>query len=316
MIKLEYNNFYFNNLTSSCFLIEGDDDLLKNLAIKKIKKQYNIEDLDCLELYEDITPSLIQSSAEPIPFFSDKRLVIVHEYYPKTKEFKELEKVLSDNENSSSIILFCNNNKFDAIKKLDNVVFVDCNKCESFLKTYVKELFNKENIKTNDLVVNTIIEFCSCEAFKVEAECKKLIGYALKKGEVTLDDVTNLVNKDLDYKIYELTDYIAKKQQQKAYEIINDMINKGEPEHKIFVSIYNHFKRLFYCRLNTDARDLADILGIKEFAVKKAIETSKRFTAVKLKEITQRFSDYDFSVKSGNIDIKNALWLSIFQIAI
>jgi putative transposase len=57
-------------------------------------------------------------------------------------------------------------------------------------------------------------------------------------------------------------------------------------------------------------------LGVKEFAVKKAMETSKRFTAVKLKEITQNFSEYDFSVKSGKIDIKNALWLSIFQIVV
>ncbi len=312
---MDYNSFYFNQNNSCFLLIEGDDDLLKNLAIKKLKNQYNIDDLDYLELNEDITLDLIESSLEPVPFFSEKRLIVLNEYYPKTKEQKALASLIEKYNNASSILVFCNRDKNDTLKKLD-VDFVDCNKCESFLIKYCLDIFSKEKVKIEKEVISKIIDFCSCEAFKVEAECKKLIGFCLDKKEVTAKDVENIVNKDLDYKIYELTDYIAKKQQQKAYQIINDMLGKGEPEHKLFVTIYNHFKRLFYCKLNSNAVELAEVLGIKEYAVKKAMETANRFTAVTLKDITQRFSEYDYNVKSGKLDIKNALWLSIFKIAL
>ena len=32
---MEYNSFYFDNINASCFLIEGEDDLLKNLDFSK-----------------------------------------------------------------------------------------------------------------------------------------------------------------------------------------------------------------------------------------------------------------------------------------
>jgi len=311
---VDYNSFYSDKIVSSCYLIEGEDDFLKNLAVKKIKNDYNIEELDCSEFHEEINVPLIQSSLEVVPFFSEKRVVVVNEYYPKAKEVKELEAIFSNDKNSS-ILIICNKNKCEALKSI-NLCFVDCNKSETFLVKHVLELFKNSNLKIEKNTVNSIIDFCSCDAFKVDSECNKLIGFCLENGIVTLKDVENLVNKDLDYKVYELTEYIAKKQHQKAYEIIEDMLNKGESEHKIFVSIYNYFKRLFYCRLNSDLFDLVDVLGIKEYAVKKAIESSKRFTAVSLQQITKKFSEYDFNVKSGKISIKNALWLSIFQIGL
>jgi len=92
------------------------------------------------------------------------------------------------------------------------------------------------------------------------------------------------------------------------------MLNKNEPSHKLFISIYNHFRRLFYCKLNSDSYELSTILGIKEYAVKKAQSVANKFTANELKKINARFNEYDFMVKSGKMDVFNALWLGVFQI--
>jgi len=304
---VDYNEFYFSKEIANSILLEGEDDFLVTSAIKKIKNAFNIEDLDISKFSGQDSVASISTSLDTIPFLSQKRLVIISEFYPKAKEIPNL-KVGED-----TILLICNKSKNDALKKIVSLV-VDTNKSESFVKNYLNSLFKKEGKKIGENSLNLLIDYCSCDAYKCVTESKKLISYCKDKDLVEIDDITAVVTPDFEYKIYELTEYIATKKSQKAYSILQDMLNKNEPSHKLFISIYNHFRRLFYCKLNSDSYELSTILGIKEYAVKKAQSVANKFTANELKKINARFNEYDFMVKSGKMDVFNALWLGVFQI--
>lgn len=124
-----------------------------------------------------------------------------------------------------------------------------------------------------------------------------------------------MVYRDTEYKIYEMTDFIAKKNTGKALEIIFELINKGEPPQKLLTSIYYYFRRLLHVAISSmDDLELSKAFGIKEFAVKKARQQSSYFKKISLKRAVDVLEDADYKFKSGKIDVDQAFYASLFRI--
>lgn len=309
---MDYISFLSSNKNASCYYFEGEDAFLHNRAIKSIKDYFNCNDIDFSLIENDIKEDEIISLLETAPFLSERRLVCLKEFYPKAQEIKKLNEYLQKSD--YAVLIISNLNKCDSLKKMP-FEFVDCSKNERFVISYIKKFFKKEGLECGQEEAQTICDYCLAESFKVDGELKKLSAFCKEKGVVEISDVENLVTKDDDFKIYELTDHIANKRTKKAYGVLIDMINKNEPPQRLFVSIYNHFKRLFYCKLNvSNVDELVSVLGIKEYAVKKTIALAVKFSAKRLKGIVDRFLFYDEQIKSGKLDTGEALWLSVFGI--
>ena len=61
-------------------------------------------------------------------------------------------------------------------------------------------------------------------------------------------------------------------------------------------------------------KELADLFGVKEYAVKKTREQAKMFKKKSLKFAVDFLSDSDYKVKSGVADADENMWLSFFEI--
>ena len=307
---MDFLEFYSDKQKKSVYLLEGEHGYLHNLAINKIKKLYNVDEIDFTRLDSCDELTLI-SNLNVAPMLSEKRLVCASEFYSEDKKNKISEFI---NGNLNSVLIISNFKKSASLEKLPFEV-VECEKNERFCRKFISSYFTKAGISASEECVNLICDYTSVDMYKVSSELDKISAFCQKKGVVEICDVENLVNKDTDYKIYELTDYIANKKTDKAYKVLFDMLNKNEPLQRLYISIYNHFKRLFYCRLNgKNVDELVEILGIKEYAVKKSIALANKFSAKTLKEINDRFFLYDKMVKSGKLAVDRALWLSVFSV--
>lgn len=60
--------------------------------------------------------------------------------------------------------------------------------------------------------------------------------------------------------------------------------------------------------------EIADILGVKEFAVKRLKQQAEKFSKIALKDIVLLISQTEFDFKSGKVDGKNACQNLIFKI--
>lgn len=309
---MDYISFLSNKKKFSAYYLEGEDAFLHIRAVNLIRNAYFCDDIDFTLLENASGEDEIIALLETAPFLSEKRVVCVKEFYPKSQEVKKLCDFLQ--ENDYSVLIISNQNKSESLKKLP-IEFVDCSKSEKFVVSYVVKYFKKECVECSQDLAQIICDYCLADSYKVDGELKKLCAFCKEKGVVELDDINALVSKDDDFKIYELTDHIANKRVKKAYGVLFDMINKNEPPQRLFISIYNHFKRLFYCKLNSSNVDeLISFLGIKEYAVKKTLALASKFTVRALKEIIDRFFLYDEQIKSGKLDVWNALWLSVFNV--
>ena len=68
-------------------------------------------------------------------------------------------------------------------------------------------------------------------------------------GTITKNEINDLSIKELEAKIFDLTDNLGKKDTKTALEVLNELIYNKEPVQKILITLYNHFKKLYLCKL-------------------------------------------------------------------
>ena len=162
-----------------------------------------------------------------------------------------------------------------------------------------------------------IAEYSLFDMWKVNNETKKLVAYLGDRGVVTSEDVENVVVKDVEYKIYEMTEQVGKKNFDGALSILNEMLSNGEPAQKLLVSIYYYYRKLFHLAISDKTEgELAISFKSKEFAIVKMKKQAKTFKPKSLKQAIDILADYDFYSKSGVMSIDSALMLGVFRLLV
>ena len=302
----------------SVYLLEGEDayfrgralDLLKNTLVTE--PYLNVATFDG----EGAVSGEAIASLSSMPILSERRMTVIKEFYPKADGIKGGVRAFLENPNKGAVLVIVNEKPCDALKKFSSVCVVTCDTADvSLIVRWIKATAGNAGVSVSGEVCSKIAEYCLSDMTRVKTETEKLIAYAGNGGEITEDAVNLLVYRDAEYKIYEMTDYIAKKKFDLAVSVIFDMLGKGETSGRIISAIYNYFRRLLFIAISDKPNaETAALLGIKEFAVKKAKEQASAFKVRALKNAVDRLSDADFMTKSGRADIDDSLWINLFEI--
>lgn len=142
-------------------------------------------------------------------------------------------------------------------------------------------------------------------------EIRKLIEYAGENGKIEKEDIDKLSIKKLESIIFDLTDNLGKKEISKALEVLKNLIYAKEPVQRILITLYNHFKKLYFTKLAVkENKDIITNLKLKPnqtFLVNKYKMQAKYFKESELKEILQNLRDLDYNYKNGLIDLEVGL---------
>ena len=138
-------------------------------------------------------------------------------------------------------------------------------------------------------------------------EARKLIEHAGTGGTIEKNDVDNLAIKKTDSVIFDLTDNLGVKKIEQAMQILDNLLYQKEPLQKILIMLYNHFKKLYFCKLALNLhKDVAISLGLKPnqaFLVNKYKKQASYFTEEELEKILNEFINLDYNSKIGKIDL-------------
>lgn len=301
---------------SSVFLFEGEDAFFRERGLFVLKNKFIQEPSLNFAVFNGEEGSFdeVVSSINAFPFMSPKRITLIKEFYPKSEGIDENLRNFIDNPQDQSLLIISNEKPSEILKKL-NVNYIDCSKADSFaISKWIKAKVNSEGAEIDRETANMIAEYCMCDMARIEMETEKLISY-VGSGTIDKEAVETLVAKSNDYKIYEMTDYIAKKKFDLALSVITDMLGKNEAPQKIIVSVYNYFRKLLYAGISgKTATELGTLLGIKEYPAKKTLEQASMFKKRALKGAVDRLSLADYKIKSFNSDEFEQMWLSVFSI--
>ena len=313
---------------NSIYLLYGEELFLLENSLKRIKNIFGecIKGINYINIDETNYTELIQDIETPA-FGYEKKLIIARNTGLLKKDGKrknvELEK------SREKLIEYLNKN-IDMIKESVVLVFVEenaDNKKELYkvidkkgvvcnfeyqkpiqLEKRIKAICNGYEVKIDDSTLRYFIECCGTNMQDLINEIRKLIEYAGKGGKILKEDIDELSIKKLESVIFDLTDSLGKKDTAKALQVLKNLIYAKEPLQKILITLYNHFKKIYFTKLALKyEKDIISSLDLKPnqtFLVNKYKQQAGYFTEYELKQILQKLRDLDYEYKNGLIDLQ------------
>ena len=299
----------------SIYLLEGGDAYFRIKGEEMIKAAFlqmpelNFTSLDGETLKGNSMSELI-AAVESFPFMSEKRLVKVTEFHPTDTDYEKYLKNTFDNFPAETILLIVNSEgkKGVDLKRKGCVTYVDCNTAdEETVTKWVYITLRNAKISASVEVCTLVARYCQCNMSRVALEVEKLIDYK-KEGELTREEIDALVNKDTDYRIYEMTNAVSRKDYDTFVTIENELCRKVGDETSILSGLFSYFKNLLTVLTSNDSdRQLSEILKMKEYGVKKSREQARAIGEDKLKNIVMEIYSALSEIKCGNLTPNSAL---------
>ena len=318
------------NILEGIYLLYGEETFLLESSLKKMKRIFGelILGINYIQIDETNVEELI-SDLETPAFGYEKKLVIVKNSGLFKKEGKRVNAKLK--ELKEKVSKYFENNISD-IKEYNVVIFIEedaeknelykllekCGKIYSFEKQTpsqivgrLKGIFNGYKVGIDDVSLKYLIESCGTSMQELINESRKLIEYAGENGIVKKEDIDLLCIKEVNAVIFTLTDLLGKKDIRGALDTLNNLIYNKEPIQKILITLYNHFKKIYFTKLALeDRKDIVQVLNLKPnqiFLVNKYKMQAGYFSKEELKNILDELILLDKNSKIGLIDLNIGL---------
>lgn len=298
----------------SIYLLEGDDAYFRARAEEQIKHAFltlpelNFSSYDG-SLYKGAALSEITSAMSAFPFMAEKRVVKITDFYPTEEDYEKHLKSAFENCPESTIVIISNqpSKKASNLKRKKCVTFIDCNRAdEETVTKWVYITLKRSGIVASVDACRAVAAYCLCDMARVSKEVEKLT--QLNLPQITVREVDDLVYKDADYRIYEMTNAVARKNFSLFAEICNDLLSKGMDENALIASLLNYFKNLLIilCSSESNAK-IAEKMKMNEYAVKKSGEAARAFGKAKLTCFVNSLYALSSDLRNGRITPEGAL---------
>lgn len=303
---------------------DNEDLFLKASCINNIKNKVLNEFIDInFSVFnnENLEANNLKKSLETLPFMSEKRLVLIKENtgYKDEKVLKVLKDYLS-NLNKSTVLIIdtAENSYFTPLFTDSNVVLVDCSRLDKeILENYILKTCKTNSLEIDKSAINRLIDFTDGYIGNIETELNKLINLKKDFKIIRSEDIEENCVKSDEYQIYELTNALFNKNAERALYIVDDIIKNKKNINGILTLIYSQIRKLFYVKVTKNSvENLAKMLEIKPYAVKKTQEIANNISGKKLKNMLVLCKDIDYKIKSGNLDLINGIYNLVFTILI
>lgn len=293
------------------YLLYGSEEYLKKLYRDKLKTAILKDGGDMNYSYfegKDADPKQVYEAAQTLPFFNDKRLIII-ENSGLFKSSSELSELLGSTPDSTVVIFV--ETEIDKRSKLyklvkDQGTISEMNGLdEKNLKLFVASLLEQEGKKITEASISYFLDKTGSDMINISNEIEKLTGYTLGREVITAQDIDTVVTTQITGKIFNMIDAIGSKQQSKALDLYYDLLSVREKPMSILFLITRHFNILLQTKnlqaLGYPSSTISEMAGVPPFAVNKYLAQAKNFTSARLKEALEFGADIEEQVKTGRL---------------
>ncbi|MCI8471188.1 MAG: DNA polymerase III subunit delta [Clostridia bacterium] len=310
-----------NEKLQSLYLLYGEEVFLLETCLKKIKNLFGetIKGINFVTIDENNSNELIANIETP-SFGYEKKLIIARntglfkkEGKRKNAEITTLKEKINtylkeniDIVKASVVLVFVEeeaDNKqelYTTIDKLGMVCKFDYQKPIQIGKR-MKAICQAYKVEIEDSTMQYFMECCGTNMQDLINEIRKLIEYVGEGGTIQKEDIDKLSVKKLESVIFDLTDSLGKKDIKKALQVLKNLIYAKEPIQKILITLYNHFKKLYFVKLALKYnKDIITSLNLKPnqtFLVNKYKTQANYFKESELQNILQNLRDLDCNYK-------------------
>lgn len=289
------------------YLITGSNDSVISNTVSDILKQVNCDDNNKItyNLKENTISDVIEE-ANTISLFRSNKVILV--YSSSIDKLDDEELIMYLNNYNKDVYLIFIVEKSDARKKIvklinEKGISIDSDNVDkSYNKNYVVSYLKDNGYKMNSNVIECFLSRVSDNINDIRNELDKLFIYKLDDKNISLDDVKLITYDNTDNIIYEFTNALLEKDENKAISMYHSFIDSNMAIDYILASIYNSYRTLYQIKelnKNNSIRDISKTIGKKEYYVEKMLYRSMNYNDNELLDIIHTLAMIDKNYKSG-----------------
>lgn len=313
-----------NGQFQSVYLLCGEEAYLKKQYKDKLKRAMaDPDDSMNFSAYEGkgINPKEVIDLAETLPFFADRRVILIEnsgffknsceelaEYMPQIPEATHFIFVEDEIDKRSKL--------YKAVKNAGKIVEFT-SQTEELLTRWVLTRIKKEGKNITGSVMQLFLNKVGNDMGNIDRELEKLLCYCMEKEVIEAADVEAVTTEQTTNKVFDMVNAIAEHNQRKALDLYYDLLTLKEPPMRIMYLISRQFQILLNIKdmsgKGFDNAAMAKNAGIPPFAVRRNLSQAKGFTMQQLKQAIRDGVDYEEAVKTGRMNDQMAVELFLMK---
>lgn len=306
------------------YLLYGTEDYLKRQYRDKLKHAL-VEPDDTMNFsaYEgkDINPKELIDLSETLPFFKEKRMILVENSGFFKNSCDDLTEYMSQVPETTCFVFVeeevdKRSKLFKAASRAGSAVEFETPK-EDMLVRWILGRIQREGKKITQSVMQLFLSKTGSDMENIDKELEKLICYTLDKTEIAAADVEAICTGQTENKIFEMIDAISAKNQKKALDLYYDLLALKEAPMRILFLIARQFQNLLLIKSMSakgyPAVSIAKTAGMPSFAVQKNLRQAGAFKINQLKEAIEDCGQAEEDVKTGRMADQLAVELLIVK---
>ena len=270
---------------------------------------------------KDISVGEVIDLAETLPFFADRRVILISDsgFFKSSQE--QLAEYLSEIQETTFFIFVESevdkrSKTYKAVSKSGAAIdfsMPDQKTLTTWMgkrirlagKTISREAWQEFFERTNDSMDH------------MDKEMEKLLSYTYDKDSISLEDVESICTKQVQTKIFDMIGFIGSKNLPKAMELCHDMLAAKARPLRILALIARQFDQMYLLKdmasTGMNASTIAGKLGIRDFIVKKNLGLARNFTMEQIRQLLEDAADLDERAKTGLINDRMAVELLMIK---
>ena len=306
------------------YLLYGEEAYLKKQYKDKLKHAMVPEgDTMNFSAFEgkSINPKEIIDLAETLPFFADRRVILIENSGFFKNACEELAEYLPQVATATHFIFVEDEvdkrSKMYKAAKASGRIVEFLPQTEELLTRWILGRLKREGKNITGSVMQLFLTKTGTDMGNIDRELEKLLCYTLDRDVITAEDVEAVVTEQTTNKIFEMVNAVAEHNQRRALDLYYDLLTLKEPPMRIMFLISRQFQILFHIRdmaaKGLDQQTMAKKAGIPPFAVRKNVSQAKGFTMEQLKQALCDGAELEEAVKTGRMDDQMAVELFLMK---
>lgn len=307
-------------------------DILKKIGYDPSDLNYSYFDMKEAS-YAEVELDLVS-----LPFFADEKIVILDHLLDLTtakkrnltdEDLKQFENYLENPSESTRLVIFAEG-KLDSKRRLVKLLKRDAQIIEATTpkEQDLKRYFSSQAQELGLHFVGDSLDQLLLKSGYDFGELQKnlaLLRVYKEDGQITLEDIEEVVPKSLQDNIFDLTQMILKRQIDQARNLVKDLRLQGEDEIKLIAILLGQFRMFSQVKIFSEegqsesqiVASLSELSGrkVNPYQVKFALRDSRRLSLSFLKQAMTTFIETDYAIKSGTYEKDYLFDLALLKVA-
>jgi DNA polymerase-3 subunit delta len=313
---------------SRAYLLYGDEEYLRLYFRKKLSAAIcdPSDSMNCSFFEGDgISPARIIDLAETLPFFKERRLIVITNSSFFSDGCDELADYLKDICETTYFIFSESSvdkrtRMFKAVQKAGRCVELappDENALVDWAGGILKR--SGREIRRNTLL--RLFDRSGTNMGNLKNELDKLISYTddRESGIIEDADVDAICTVELKNRVFEMIDAVTSHKSAKAFSLYYELLAQKVSPYMMLPAIYRQFNIMLQIKeLSAATRDISQIaskIGLKPFIARKYMSGAGAYSSNALRGLMENCLSLEQEAKSGRIDDKLAIELLLYSVS-